>query len=174
MESKTKPFWASKWYVAYLILMVAIVGIWLYARYCMHIQIVVGESMYPTYKNEDVLQCETHFKKSDIKRGDVVVISVDDIKIVKRVVGLPGEALCVKNGQICIKTNGVTKSCGYDFDPMEDYGVLPTSDQPPLYLTDNQFFCVGDNRNESVDSREYGPFEFEKIEGIVIKKITNI
>ena len=174
MESETRQSWASKYYIIYIILMLAIVGTWCYARYVMHICIVAGNSMVPTYNSEDVLQCSINFGRSDIRRGDVVVIDHDGQKLVKRVIGIPGDALCVKNGQICLKDGVTTKLAGYEFEPMNDYGILPTSDQEPLILGEDQYFCVGDNRNNSIDSRTYGPFDFDSIKGIVEKRVINL
>jgi len=126
--------------------------------------------MFPTLKSGDIVSCNVDFGKEDISRGDIVVIRVGKERWIKRVVALPGEALRIDNGQICVGQNGEFALTGYEFDPIEDPGVLPGKTSAPLFLNSDQYFCVGDNRNDSVDCREFGPVSFDQIERIVIEK----
>lgn len=170
MESGTKPFWASKWYIVYLILTAGVIGIWIYANCVLHVCFVSGESMMPTFNDGDVLECQVDFLPNEVKRGDVVVLDTCNGQLVKRVIALPEESLFVKNGQIYICKDGESFLSGYEFEEIDDPGVIP-HDGEMLALSSSQYFCVGDNRNHSVDCRDIGPVNAEQIKRIVIKKI---
>ena len=60
--------------------------------------IVSGLSMSPTYKNGDILRSEAISGKEDLTRGSVVVLLAENKKMVKRVVGLPGETIQIIDG----------------------------------------------------------------------------
>lgn len=125
--------------------------------------IVSGPSMEPTFHNGNILLSESDITRDDLHRGDVVVFNVD-INVIKRIVGLPGETLVVKDGVLYI--DGVV----YDdlqFDAIEDPGVLWRD----YTLREDQYFCVGDNRNESYDSRWIGPIMFDEIKCKITKKL---
>lgn len=171
MESETRPFWASKWYVLYIIIMVVIVGFWAYAKFGLHACFVVGHSMEPQLHSGDMLECSVDFKPSDIKRGDIVVLETSRGQLVKRVIALPGESVIAKGGQIYIYDGSDYVLSGYEFERMQNIGVLDRHDEiNPLTLSSTQFFCLGDNRNHSVDCRDIGPVEVDQVERIVIGK----
>ncbi len=172
MESKTKRCLVSKWYVFYICTVLAIIVFWVYARFILHVCFVTGESMYPTYNNGDILQSTVSFQLNDIKRGDIVVLNTSNGKLIKRVVALPGEYLYVRDGQIYVSTDKVNYSLtGFEFESIEDSGVIPLSDKDPLSLSKSEFFCIGDNRNNSIDCRIIGPVEFADIERLVTNKL---
>jgi signal peptidase I len=92
------------------------------------------------------------------KRGDVIVFSAPNAKnrdLVKRVVGLPGEQISVRNGQVFVDGEQI----------QEPYA------QPGQYtggswtLGENELFVMGDNRSRSQDSRSWGPLQTSRIVG---------
>lgn len=97
----------------------------------------------------------------DIERGDVIVFRYPrdpDVDYVKRVVGLPGETIQMVDGQLRI--DGV---------PIEEPYVEPENVDPidfgPQRVPADHFFCMGDNRDNSRDSRVWGPVPRSLVRG---------
>lgn len=98
-------------------------------------------------------------------RGDIIVFNAptagSDKPFIKRVIGLPGETVSVRDGQVLI--NGRTLD--------EDYlGSTATSwpgrpDGYELVVPEDHYFVLGDNRNNSTDSRSFGPVPMDSVIG---------
>lgn len=113
---------------------------------------VIGDSMEPVLHNgQEILMNRILYRISTPKRGDVIVFLPNGNKnshyYVKRVVGLPGETVQIREGSVYI--DGVLLSEGEQFDKMIDAGIA----QNELLLASDEFFVLGDNRNSSEDSR---------------------
>jgi signal peptidase I len=88
---------------------------------------------------------------TDLNRFDCVTIKADNKSIIKRIIGLPGEKIEYKDNKLYIN----------DVETPDPYGVGNTTDFV-AYTTDG-YFCLGDNRAVSYDSRYYGEFVRDKI-----------
>ena len=121
-----------------------------------HPFLVVGESMIPTYHDGQIVFTKTDIEPSDIGYGTVVVLKAEDKELIKRIVALPGDTVEIENG--ILKVNGVPEERG--FDRMNASDMTRT-------LGEDEYFYLGDNRNGSSDSRNYGPAAFEDIEAVV-------
>ncbi len=136
---------------------------------------IVGSSMEPTYSSGDLVMTSTSVSAETIDYDKVIVFDVpveslgDDAKegyklVVKRVVGLPGDTIQIVNG--VLYRNGSAVENG-DFEAIDDPGVAAD----PIVLMDDEYFCLGDNRNNSVDCRYTGPVSLDEITHIVIRRI---
>lgn len=123
---------------------------------------VDGFSMNPTLQDgEYILVNRLAYKIGNPVRGDIVVFSfpMDPRQdLIKRVIGLPGESISVQDGKVMI--DGV---------PLEE----PYIAAPPIYndtwvVPEGQLFVLGDNRNESKDSHEWGFLPLENVVGRAI------
>lgn len=132
--------------------------------------IVSGSSMDPTFRDGEYLiidEFSYHFRGPN--RGEVVVFRYpkDPAKFfIKRVIGLPGETLSLSPEGIT-----VTKKDGETVRIEEGYVVeqfLPTQ---TVKLRQDEYYVLGDNRPQSLDSRVWGPVEEEFIKGRVLVRL---
>ena len=112
--------------------------------------------MIPTLKDGDMMLLdEISYRFSDIKRFDIVVAGTKDELIIKRVIGLPGEKISCKDGVIYINNKKLTENFKHSY----------TDDFDEVKLGKDEYYILGDNRVNSMDSREYGTFDKKKIRG---------
>ncbi len=133
--------------------------------------LVRGSSMEPNFHNQDYLLVDEltyHLRKPE--RGEVIVFHDpfdQSIYYIKRIIGLPGEDVTVKDGQVTVSTTG---SDGRREEMMlsEPY-IRPSNLQHDGHVTlgPNQYFVAGDNRGFSFDSRSWGPLPGNDIVGLV-------
>ena len=121
---------------------------------------VDGDSMKNTLKNGDILLL---YKLSSINRFDIIVLDEekDNEKIIKRVIGLPGETVAIKKGKIYINDKVID----------DEYAYGETSDYDKVTLEDDEYFILGDNRLISKDSRYFGPIKENEIKGKIVFRL---
>ena len=147
-----------------IILIVVVFAIYMWV---IGLQQIVGNSMNNTLENEDmILLYKLGYKISDIKRFDVVSFYYDETKyLIKRVIGLPGEHIAYKDNKLYVNGEYVEENRDFvteDFDLKElGYDVIP----------DDYYFVLGDNRENSLDSREIGLVKKEDIIGEAIARV---
>lgn len=120
---------------------------------------VEGLSMYSTLDDKEVLLLKKYDKSYD--RFDIVVFNYNGTKLIKRVIGLPGETVSYKDNELYINDKYVDEYFlngqeTYDFD-LEELGY----DKIPK----GYYFVMGDNRDNSTDSRIIGLVSASEIEG---------
>lgn len=127
---------------------------------------IIGDSMHPSLENgQTVLIDKFIYKISSPKRGDVVVFLPNGNENThfyeKRIVGLPGETIQIKEGNIYIDGRRLPEDDFYDL--IADPGIAGSE----LILDTNEYFVLGDNRNSSEDSRSgnLGPVKKDYIIG---------
>lgn len=111
------------------------------------VSLIRGDSMYPTYHNMQFVLIDRHFKQYTY--GDVVAFRCDnmDAVLIKRIVACPGDQVIIKNGTLCI--NDAASQIFPQSDIFEYSGIAGDM----VCLGENQYFVIGDNLQESKDSR---------------------
>jgi signal peptidase I len=119
-------------------------------------------SMIPTLEiNDRVLVNKFIYRFKEPERGDIVVFqSVDNSNedLIKRVVGLPGDKIAVRNGRLFL--NGEPQKETYTNKKFPDRSFFAQTTVPKGHV-----FVMGDNRANSADSRVFGPLPEKNIEG---------
>lgn len=113
---------------------------------------VSGMSMYPTLNDGDNLIVDKiSYRFREPERYDIIVFPFrykENTFYIKRIIGLPGEEIQVKDGEVYI--NGEILGEDYGREPMESAGIA----EEPVTLGEDEYFVLGDNRNASSDSRD--------------------
>lgn len=124
-------------------------------------------SMNPLIQEKDKVAVDTGFyKKNKVELGDIIIYEIDDMMNVKRVVGLPGEFLQLKDGQLL--NDGEPKNKEYISNEISNEKL-----EEGITLGDDEYFILGDNLQYSKDSRHFGPIKKEKIVGKVVNIYSN-
>lgn len=133
---------------------------------------VVGSSMEPAFHDSDQLIAEKiSLYRGNLKRFDVIVFpyAYDSNKhLIKRIIALPGERIRIDNTGL-IYINGQVLKENYGKEPIKDPGLA----EKELLCGENEFFVLGDNRNDSVDSRSTEVFMIpgSRIDGKVLLRL---
>lgn len=131
--------------------------------------VVIGDSMSPTILSGDyVFVNKLAYMSKEPSRGDIVVALPRDYKrkVLKRIIGLPGERFEIVNGVVTIREKRLDPK-----EPLEEL-YLSTHETPAvgiihINLDPQEYFTLGDSRNVSIDSRELGPVDRWAIKGKV-------
>lgn len=115
---------------------------------------ISGESMNPTYEEDDIC---ISFRYPKLDRFDVVMINFNDKTYIKRIIGLPNDTIEYRNNVLYINNEEVIDN--YNNGHTEDFIIT---------LREDEIFCIGDNREKSMDSRLLGPFKTGYVLGEVI------
>ena len=129
---------------------------------------VIGDSMNPELKNGNItLISKAAYSMGTPKRGDVVAFQPNGNEnshyYIKRIVGLPGETIEVADGKIIV--NGREIKERYETTDIDEPGLLAES----VTLKNNEYFVLGDDRQNSEDSRsaDIGAVKRSEIDGKV-------
>lgn len=137
-------------WVAYILIVIC-------ATYCIVTYVgqrtkVSGDSMLSTLHNGDNLIVDKiSYRFRDPERYEIIVFPYryqEDTYYIKRIIGLPGETVQIKDGYVYI--NGRLLDENYGLEVMDKAGIA----EDPIKLGEDEYFVLGDNRNHSSDSRE--------------------
>lgn len=185
----------NRWHVYVLLLFIGTGGLLAYALYVREQLVqpfrVPTPAMYPTILPKDrVIAVKTAYQTADPQRGDIVLfVYPDDRRIfyIKRVVALAGDTVEVKSGNLYVNgaelareaigaatvSFGKTTSTGgvfYENNNGARYRIFISQEQPaadfgPITVPKYDCFVMGDNRNDSRDSRNFGPIAVTSLKG---------
>ncbi|MFA5024357.1 MAG: signal peptidase I [Patescibacteria group bacterium] len=133
---------------------------------------VKGASMEPNFHDKEYLIIdEISYRFKAPERGQVIVFRYPrnpQEYFIKRIIGLPGESIQIKDGQV--KIFNALNPEGFALNEKYLPSDLETADQNEarIELDDNEYFVLGDNRNASKDSRSFGPLNKSFITGKIL------
>ena len=156
-RGKVKKF--IKELIPYIVIIIVVV---LIRSYIITPVIVVGDSMVPTLKDNQILLLnKIDYRFNEIERYDIVVIKVGKSEIIKRVIGLPGENIEYRNNTLYIDGHEEISEFNFDTEDFNLQGICSKCDKIPQ----DKYLVLGDNRLVSSDSRIIGLIDKEDILG---------
>lgn len=135
--------------IPYVVILIVVV---LIRTYLVTPIMVNGPSMQPTLSGGEVMILN---KRGKVDRFDIVVVDIKKEDIIKRVIAMPGETISCEDGIVYV--NGRRQD--------EEFSKGVTFDFEKVILGDDEYFVMGDNREDSLDSRKLGAFKKEQIKG---------
>ena len=160
-----KRILASVWEIAELVF-IAFVAVFIIRNFLVQPFLVSGASMAPTYAHGDYLLIdELTYRVRPPTRGEVIVFRYpkdESLFFIKRIIGLPGERVVLRGGELFLERDGELAALE------EDY--IPAGNRTPgsfdITLGAEEYLVLGDNRGNSFDSRTWGPVTRGEIVGI--------
>lgn len=147
------------------IIMALIIAVLLKSFVFANAQIPTGSMLNTIQKGDKVIASRLAYEFGDPERYDIMIFRFPDAVAqgnnkeyyVKRVIGLPGETVNITNGTVYVtKTDGKT----IELDDSFVTACEPTGSYGPYVVPENSYFVLGDNRNNSLDSRFWASTNF--------------
>ena len=151
----------------YILTMVIVIFIIMYVA---TVQQIIGTSMESKYKDQDiVILNKLHYRFFKIKRFDVVSLKYDGSKyLIKRVIGLPGDNIEYKNNKLFINGKKIEEYFLDKETNTEDFSLTTLGYEK---IPKDMYLVLGDNRENSLDSREIGLVKRKDILGKIKLRI---
>lgn len=149
MNSKVREIISTILYFSFVIVITL-----LFIKFVAQRTVVDGQSMEPTlHHNDNLIVEKLSYRFSAPERFDIIVFPFqhqENVYFIKRVIGLPGETVRIDlEGNIYI--NGEILSESYGKEVISPYMIGRASEE--IVLGEDEYFVMGDNRNDSTDSR---------------------
>lgn len=140
--------------LGYILYILVIIGLtWMFVTFVGQRTRVSGQSMETTLQDGDNLIVDKiSYRFHDPSRYDIIVFPYkyeENTFYIKRIIGLPGETVQVKDGYTYINGKKLTSDI-YGREVMDEPGIA----EEPIKLGSDEYFVLGDNRNHSQDSRD--------------------
>lgn len=169
-ENSRECFWSNikknlRIIIAVLCIAIAVFIITLLRAYVFDLIIIKGDSMFPALmQNDHVILNKLAYRNQAPKRGDIISAKLGYRRIVKRVIGIPGDVIEFKDGILYCsgKTVGTAQS-----KDSHSHNPSPYFRRPRM-IQSRHVFIIGDNMDVSLDSRDYGTIPYQDIVGKVI------
>jgi len=150
------------------IALTAVAVVFLIRTFLLQPFLVKGASMEPNFSTGDYLLIdELTYKIRPPERGEVIVFKYpgdESTYYIKRIIGLPGERLVLSHDKITVYGNSHSEGSVLE-EQYLNYDSMVSGDKE-VVLGPSQYFVMGDNRQVSFDSRNWGPLENKEIIGL--------
>ena len=143
--------------IPYLIIIAIVIFIRTYVATPVRVQ---GSSMVPTLKDGEILLLKKY--DTSYKRFDIVVLNRDSSKLIKRIIGLPGEHIEYKDSHLYVNDTEIEEKFLPKDISFSDFDTILLGDST---IPEGKYLVMGDNRNNSTDSRIFGFVEKKEILG---------
>lgn len=143
--------------VPYVIIIVAVI---LVRSYIITPVQVEGLSMFTTLNDKEILLLKKYDK--NFQRFDVIVFNYNGTKLIKRIIGMPGDTIEYKNNRLYVNGNYIKEPFLKNHQQTADFTLEELGYEK---VPENYYFVMGDNRTNSTDSRIIGPIPVSDIEG---------
>ncbi len=168
-----RSFIANIWEVAEVVI-IALVTVFFIRSFIVQPFLVSGASMEPSFDDGNYLLVdEASYYFRDPVRGEVTVFRYPGDPssfFIKRIIGLPGERIVIENGELKIASKDNPSNLNIINEPYLDSQIL-TKGRLDTSLADDEYFVLGDNRDNSFDSRNWGSLNQDNIVGLVRLRI---
>lgn len=145
------------------ILVLSLIFIFSFRAFVIERIVVSGESMMPNFQNDNVVFIKKF--SNTYERNDVVVIRVNGKNVIKRIIGMPNETIQIKDdGYVYIDGNKLENDYGY----ATNYKGCA---EQKITIGEDEYFVMGDNRDNSSDSRDWNTIAESQIKGEVFLRI---
>jgi signal peptidase I len=173
-KSKGDTFSSILDFLQYAVLIVSVFVV-LYLFFIIPTQ-VDGVSMSPNFKNDEILLTNrliaiaggsNLIQSYNYQRGDIIVYTrTDKPDLIKRVIGLPGESVMIKDNSVFVNGQKLTESYINPQEKPTEPGTFIAEGEEKI-VPPNSYFTLGDNRTNSIDSRDarVGWVERDQIKG---------
>lgn len=145
--------------------LIAVIIFFLVTRFYIPVQ-VAGFSMFPTLMNGERLMLSRYaYNNESPQHGDIIMfklVGYTEDYFIKRVIAVEGETIEIKNNEVYVNNIKLDEPYLVNTENGADMG--------PLTLEENEYFVMGDNREDSLDSRSFGKLLEDEIFGRVIMK----
>ncbi len=148
-----------KEYLPYVVIIVCVILIRIYVISPVQVD---GSSMVPTLQDNQILLLQKYDRK--FHRFDIVVLKYGKDKLVKRIIGLPGETVSYQENQLYINGTRIEEPFLPENIKTNDFDLTSIGYNK---IPQDYYFVVGDNRSDSLDSRYIGLIPKKYIEGTV-------
>ncbi|MCK4835495.1 MAG: signal peptidase I [Candidatus Aminicenantes bacterium] len=164
VKPKIRPYFKA----VFVSIFMAIIILFLLINYIASALKIEGSSMNPVLRDQErVIILKSPVNKNHIHRFDIIVFSTSrepHKKLIKRVIGLPGEHIEIKQGKVYVNN----KILNQTFLSPADSTAYAMISMKPVKIPENHYFVIGDNRRISKDSRTFGLIPRDRIIGKAI------
>lgn len=127
---------------------------------------VVGSSMVTTLNEGEIGLASKITYVKEIERNDIIIFKRDNKEIIKRVIGKPLDKIGINENGVYVNNQLIEESYLTKENKEETYFLFGTYNE--ITLKEDEYFVLGDNRRDSLDSRSYGPIKEENIVGKLV------
>lgn len=141
----------------------AILGAFLISSFIVSHADIPTESMLPTIQAGDHLVVNRMpYYYRDPVRGELVIFEHENEHLIKRVIGVPGDIVDIKDGYIYLNNEKLEES-RYVLEDGKTFPFSKSEIELPYTVPNESYFVLGDNRKDSSDSRLFGPIKREEV-----------